>query len=64
MSDIIETLLLRNLQKVFGEGDPARRHRGSLHRGLRPSPAHWPRCGRQALDQIAGELCAGHPTFV
>jgi hypothetical protein len=31
MSDIIETLLLRNLQEVFGEGDPARRHRGSLH---------------------------------
>ena len=25
MSDIIETLLLRNLQEVFGEGDPARR---------------------------------------
>ena len=25
MSDIISTLLLRNLQEVFGEGDPARR---------------------------------------
>ena len=25
MSDIIETLLLRNLQEVFGEGDPAHR---------------------------------------
>jgi hypothetical protein len=25
MSDIIETLLLRNLQEVFGEGDPERR---------------------------------------
>jgi len=25
MPDIIETLLLRNLQEVFGEGDPARR---------------------------------------
>jgi hypothetical protein len=25
MSDIIETLLLRNLQEVFGEGDPTRR---------------------------------------
>ena len=25
MWDIIETLLLRNLQEVFGEGDPARR---------------------------------------
>ena len=44
MSDIIEALLLRNLQEVFGEGDPARRHRGSLHRGLRRSPAYWPPC--------------------
>ena len=25
MSDIIETLLLRNLQEVFGEDDPTRR---------------------------------------
>ena len=25
MSDIIETLLLRNLREVFGEGDPAHR---------------------------------------
>ena len=25
MSDIIETLQLRNLQEVFGEGDPTRR---------------------------------------
>ena len=25
MSDIIETLLLRNLQEVFGEGDSAHR---------------------------------------
>jgi len=25
MSDIIETLLLRNLQEVFGDGDPTRR---------------------------------------
>jgi hypothetical protein len=25
MPDIIETLLLRNLQEVFGEGDPTRR---------------------------------------
>jgi hypothetical protein len=25
MSNMIETLLLRNLQEVFGEGDPERR---------------------------------------
>jgi hypothetical protein len=25
MSNIVETLLLRNLQEVFGEGDPERR---------------------------------------
>ena len=29
MSDIIERLLLRNLQEVFGQGDPMRR-RGAI----------------------------------
>jgi hypothetical protein len=35
MSDIIETLLLRNLQEVFGEGDPA--HRRAARRCWRVS---------------------------
>ena len=67
MSDIIETLLLRNLQEVFGEGDPARRRAAieDLYTEdcvvLLPTGRH---VGHQALDQIAGELRAGHPTFV
>ena len=67
MSDLIETLLLRNLQEVFGEGDPARRRAAieDLYTEdcvvLLPTGRH---VGRQALDQIAGELRAGHPTFV
>jgi hypothetical protein len=67
MSDIIETLLLRNLQEVFGEGDPARPRAAieDLYTEdcvvLLPTGRH---VGRQALDQIAGELRTGHPTFV
>jgi hypothetical protein len=67
MSDIIETLLLRNLQEVFGEGDPARRRAAieDLYAKdcvvLLPTGRH---IGHKALDQIAGELRAGHPTFV
>jgi hypothetical protein len=67
MSDIISTLLLRNLQEVFGEGDPARRRAAieDLYTEdcviLLPTGRH---VGRKALDQIAGELRAGHPTFV
>ena len=67
MSDIISSLLLRNLQEVFGEGDPARRRAAieDLYTEdcvvVVPTGRH---VGRQALDQIAGELRAGHPTFV
>lgn len=66
MSNIIETLLLRNLQNVFGEGDPVRRRAaiGELYAEdcvvLLPLGRY---VGHQALDQIAGELRAGHPTF-
>jgi hypothetical protein len=54
MSDIIETL--RNLQEVFGEGDPTRR-RAAIEKLGRY-------VGHAALDQVAGELRAGHPSFV
>ena len=67
MSDIIETLLLRNLQEVFGEGDPARR-RAAIEELYTPDCAVLLPLGRyvghQALDKIAGELRAGHPSFV
>jgi len=67
MSDIIETLLLRNLQQVFGQGDPVRRRAAidELYTEgctvLVPTGRY---VGRAALDQIAGELRASHPSFV
>ena len=67
MSDIIETLLLRNLQEVFGEGDPTRRRAAieNLYTEdctvLLPNGRH---VGHAALDQVAGELRARHPSFV
>jgi hypothetical protein len=67
MSDIIEALLLRNLQKVFGEGDPARR-RAAIEELYTPDCAVLLPTGRYvghaALDQVAGELRASHPNFV
>ena len=66
MSDIIETLLLRNLREVFGEGDPARR-RAAIEELYNPDCAVLLPLGRyighKALDKIAGELRAGHPSF-
>ena len=67
MSDIIETLLLRNLQEVFGEGDPAHRRAAVEELYAEDCTVHLPigrYVGRQALDQVAGELRAGHPRFV
>jgi len=67
MSNIIETLLLRNLQEVFGEGDPERR-RSAIEElytedcvvNLAIGQYH----GHDALDRISGELRAGHPSYV
>jgi hypothetical protein len=67
MSNIIETLLLRNLQEVFGEGDPVRRRAAIEELYAEDCVVLLPigrYVGHQALDQIAGELRAGHPTFV
>src|SRR5689334_8285935 len=67
MSEIIERLLLRNLQEVFGQGDLLRR-RAAIHElytedctVLLPIGRY---VGRLALDQIAGKLRASHPSFV
>jgi hypothetical protein len=64
MSDIIETLLLRNLQEVFGEGDLTRR-RAAIEKlytedctVLLPIGRY---VGHAALDQVAGDLRASHP---
>lgn len=66
MSQSISTLLIRNLDDVFGEGDPQRRRAaideiftedavfyepGAVHRG------------RDEIDRIAGVIRATHPTF-
>jgi hypothetical protein len=59
MSDIIETLLLRNLQEVFGEGDLTRR-RAAIEKlytedctVLLPIGRY---VGHAALDQVAGDV--------
>ena len=67
MSDIIETLLLRNLQEVFGEGDPARRRAAIEQLYTEDCAVLLPigrYAGRAALDQLASELRATHPSFV
>src|SRR6266446_6233650 len=66
MSPSISTLLIRNLDDVFGEGDPQRRRAaideiftedavfyepGAVHRG------------RDEIDRIAGVIRATHPTI-
>src|SRR5260370_5451233 len=61
MSDIIETLLLRNLQEVFGEGDPAHRRAAIEELYAEDCTVLLPigrYVGHQALDQVAGELRA------
>jgi hypothetical protein len=67
MSDIIQELLLRNLQEVFGQGDPVRR-RAAIDElytedcTVLLSMGRY--VGRAALDQLAGDLRASHPSFV
>jgi hypothetical protein len=67
MTDAIETLLLRNLQEVFGQGDPVRRRAAIDELYTEDCTALLPigrYVGRAALDQIARELRASHPSFV
>ena len=64
MSGIIEKLLLRNLQEVFGEGDPTRRRAAIEELYTEDCTVLLPIgrfVGRAALDQVAGELRASHP---
>ena len=66
MSGIIEKLLLRNLQEVFGEGDPTRRRAAIEELYTEDCTVLLPIgrfVGRAALDQVAGELRASHPRF-
>jgi SnoaL-like domain len=62
MSDIIETLLLRNLQEVFGEGDPTRRRAAVEKLYTEDCTVLLPigrYVGHAALDQVAR-----HPSFI
>ena|SRR5258706_10782939 len=63
----ISTLLTRNLQDVFGEGDPARR-RAAIDElftedGVFYDPMSGAHRGRDEIDRIAGEVRAMHPDF-
>ncbi|GAB3254862.1 nuclear transport factor 2 family protein [Chitinimonas naiadis] len=67
MSYEIETLLLRNLQEVFGEGDPERRRTAIGELYTEDCVVSLPAgrfVGHQALDHIAGEIRATHPSFI
>ncbi|WAJ43790.1 nuclear transport factor 2 family protein [Mycobacterium sp. Aquia_216] len=63
---IIE-LLQRNLQEVFGEGDPARRRAAIEEFYTDDCVVYVPDAvlvGHDAVDAFAGELRATHPHFV
>jgi hypothetical protein len=67
MSYSISTLLIRNLQDVFGENDPTRR-RAAIDEifaedGVFYDPRQGAYRGRDEIDRIAGELRATHPDF-
>jgi hypothetical protein len=63
----ISTLLIRNLQDVFGEGDPARR-RATIDEiftedGVFYDPTSGAHRGRDAIDRVAAAVRATHPDF-
>jgi hypothetical protein len=67
MSYSISTLLIRNLQDVFGENDPARR-RAVIDEiwnedGVFYDPKTGIHRGRDEIDRIAGTTRATHPDF-
>ncbi|HEY2482676.1 MAG TPA: nuclear transport factor 2 family protein [Caulobacteraceae bacterium] len=62
----IPTLLLRNLNEVFGEIDPVRRRRAVDEIFHEDAVFHDPRGayrGRDEIDRIAGVIKATHPDF-
>ena len=66
MSHSISTLLTRNLQEVFGEGDPIRRRAAIDELFTEDCVFYEPRGayrGRAEIDRIAGEIRATHPDF-
>ena len=66
MSERIHQLLLRNLQEVFGEGDPTKRRSAIQELYTDDCVVHVPPgifVGHDALDKFAGDLRATHPHF-
>jgi SnoaL-like domain len=66
MSPSLSTLLLRNLNEVFGESDPARR-RATIDEIFHEDAVFYDPNGtyrgRDEIDRIAGVIKAGHPDF-
>ena len=67
MSHVVSTLLLRNLDEVFGEIDPARRRAvidDIFHEdAVFYDPNGGIFRGRDEIDRIAGVIKAAHPDF-
>src|SRR6476620_6648760 len=66
MSERISELLHRNLQEVFGEGDPVRRRAAIQELYTDDCVLYVPPgvfVGHDALDKFAGDLRATHPHF-
>ena len=63
----ISTLLKRNLQDVFGEGDPVRRRAAIddlfTEDGVFYDPQSGVHRGRHEIDRVAGAIRATHPDF-
>jgi SnoaL-like protein len=63
----ISTLLIRNLQDVFGENDAARRRAAVdelyTEDGVFYDPSKGAFRGRDEIDRIAGAIRATHPDF-
>ena len=67
MADRIHELLHRNLQEVFGEGNPARRGAAIQDLYTEDCVLYAPPgifVGPEALDKFAGDLRATHASFV
>jgi hypothetical protein len=67
MSNSTSTLLMRNLNDVFGENDPAKRRRAIDEIFTEDAVFYDPMGGvfrgRDEIDRIAGELRTMHPDF-
>jgi hypothetical protein len=66
MSYSVSTLLISNLQDVFGENDPVRRRAAIYDIFNEDCMFHEPKGiyhGRDQIDRVAGKIKATHPDF-